>query len=330
MATIQNRGPAQWRVQVRRKGWPVQTETFETKKEAQDWATKVEAGMVEGTFVDLSEVKKTTLYDVLDRFKREITPTHKGWLAEQYRISMLMRHPIALRILASLRAVDFANYRDERLKQVSPATVRHELMVFSMVLNHCRKEWSMPVQNFILDIKKPAVSNERKRRLVNDEESRLLTAIDEVGSGDLRLAVVLAIETGMRRSEVFGLTWGNVDLSNQIIRLGNTKNGDARTVPLTVAAEAALRTHPRALHTPRIFSFKRADDITNGLIRACKQAGITDLRVHDLRHEAASRFANKMQVHTLAKVMGWRTIQMAMRYYQPSDLELVQAVRAAA
>ena len=50
---------------------------------------------------------------------------------------------------------------------------------------------------------------------------------------------------------------------------------------------------------------------------------------HDLRHETASRFAPRMTAQTLAKVMGWKTIQMAMRYYNPTDSELVEVVRRA-
>lgn len=329
MATIQNRGPAQWRAQVRRKGWPEQTATFETKKKAQDWATEVEAQMTRGTFVDLSEINQTTLGEVLDRYKREVTPAHKGWSAEQYRIGTLAKHPIALRILASLRAVDFSNYRNDRQKQVSPSTVKKELQQFSAILNHCRTEWSMPVQNFIANIKKPSVNNERNRRLVGDEESRLLSTIDEIGDPDLRLAVILAIETGMRRGEISSLTWNAVDLSSQTILLGDTKNGDARMVALSAKAESAMRAHPRMPHSDKVFEFKRPGSITEGLVKTCKRAGVTDLHFHDLRHEAASRLAKKRPVQTLAKVMGWRTIQMAMRYYNPAAEDLVAAVRAA-
>jgi len=65
----------------------------------------------------------------------------------------LEKHPVALRILASLRAVDFSNYRNDRQRQVSPLTVKKELQQFSATLNHCRTEWSLPVQNFISNIK---------------------------------------------------------------------------------------------------------------------------------------------------------------------------------
>ncbi|WP_338405011.1 tyrosine-type recombinase/integrase [Burkholderia multivorans] len=60
---------------------------------------------------------------------------------------------------------------------------------------------------------------------------------------------------------------------------------------------------------------------------ACERAGIDGLRPHDLRHEAASQLAPRMETATLAKVLGWRTLQMAMRYYNPTDEELVHAVR---
>lgn len=64
--------------------------------------------------------------------------------------------------------------------------------------------------------------------------------------------------------------------------------------------------------------------------RACKRAGIEDLRFHDSRHEAACRLAPHMPMATLAKIMCWKSIQMAMRYYNPTDAELVEASRVAA
>lgn len=328
MATIQKRGPFQWRAQIRRKGWPLQSETFETRKAAEDWATDIESQMRRGTFVDRGEIERTTFGEVLARYQREVSPHHKGWRQEVSRLTRMQTLPLAQLTLARLRSADFAQYRDARGQAVAPATVKQELLLFSAVLNTCRLDWSLPVENFIQALRKPAVNNQRNRRLGGEEEMRLLSTIDEMGLPHLRLAVVLALETGMRRGEIAPLTWQHVNFADKTILLQDTKNSEARIVPLTGPAEAALRAYPRRLHSAQILGC-RANALTGGMARASKRAQIVDLRFHDLRHEAASRFAKKMTVQTLAKVMGWKTLQMAMRYYNPTSEDLVAAVRAA-
>jgi integrase len=144
----------------------------------------------------------------------------------------------------------------------------------------------------------------------------------------LEACIHLALETGMRAGEILNLTWDQVDLDQCCLRLDKTKNGSRRTVGLTHEAVEVLQKLPRtgaAVITN--------DYDTSGLDRAFasarKAAGIKNLHYHDLRHEVASQFAPTMQVQDLAKVMDWKAIQMAMRYYNPTDAEIVALVRRA-
>jgi hypothetical protein len=118
-----------WQVIVRRKGHPSQTKTFRTKKEAELWAATVESALGHGTFVDHREAEKTTLATLLDRYRREITPQKRGEMAEISKLRVIERHPIAKRNVAGITGSDLADYRDDRLKEVSPGTVNRELNV---------------------------------------------------------------------------------------------------------------------------------------------------------------------------------------------------------
>ncbi len=330
MASINKRGPHQFQAQVRRKGYNTQTRTFETKREADAWATSVESEMNRGVFVDRSEAERTTFGEALDRYASEVTSEKRGWETEMHRIRALKKHPLAARSLASLRAVDFAKYRDERLKECSPATVKRELVIISHVFSTARKDWSLPVENPITDIRKPRAAKHRERRLLADEQARLLAAAEESKAATLAFCITLAYETGMRAGELVKLQWHQIDLPNRVIHLDITKNGDSRVVPLSEAAAAAIQALPRQIHGGRLTSFYDSRGLSAAFRRACERAGIQGLRFHDLRHEAASRLAPHMSAATLAKVMGWKTIQMAMRYYNPTAAELVAAVQAAA
>jgi integrase len=232
--------------------------------------------------------------------------------------------------MASLRGVDFAKYCDDRLKDCNPATVRRELVVISHLFNTARKLWLLPIDNPVAAISKPPAGRHRERRLSDDEERQLLAAAAESKAPTLGFCITLALETGMRAGEIVSLSWEQVDLANSVIRLDMTKNGERRVVPLTEAAVAAIRGLPRPILGGRVTSFYDSRGLSAAFRRACERAGISGLRFHDLRHEAASRFARRMPVATLAKVMGWKTIQMAMCYYNPTPAELVAAVRAAA
>lgn len=330
MASIIKRGPYQFQAQIRRKGFNPVTKTFESRRDAEDWAKTIESEMRRGVFIDRSESERTTVLELLERYEREVTPEKRGSVAELSRLRRLKAHELSQRIVATLRSSDFAAYRDERLKEATPKTVQHELSLFSAVFNVAKRDWSLPLVNPIEGIRKPKLPRGRDRRLIGDEEQRLLAAARRSRAASLELCVILAIETGMRRGEIAGLTWDQIDVHSHIIRLDVTKNGDSRVVPLSVAAELAIRKFPRPLQGGRLTTFHDSNGLGDAFERACQRAGIEGLTFHDLRHEAASRMAKTMPAPTLAKVFGWRTLQMAMRYYNPTAAELVAAVRAVA
>ncbi|MEM5338722.1 site-specific integrase [Paraburkholderia azotifigens] len=329
MASITKRGPYQFQAQVRRKGYPTQNKTFETRKEALDWATGVEAQMTNGTFIDRSELERTTFGDLLERYEKDETPHKRGWETELVRIRALKKHPLAARFLSTLRKTDFANYRDERLKTCCAETVRRELVIISAVFTTAKELWEIPLESPLAGVRWPTRGQHRERRLEGDEEARLLEAASQSRTPALRLCIILAIETGMRSGEMVNLRWEQIDLRKSIIRLDKTKNGDARTVPLSARAEAAIRELTQQA-SGRLTTFHDARGLRKAFKLACERAGISGLRPHDLRHEAASQLAPRMETATLAKVLGWKTLQMAMRYYNPTDEELVRAVRAPA
>ena len=108
MATFRKRGPYQWQAQVRKKGQPSQTKTFETRAAAEQWAREVEYEMDRGIFLSRAEAESTTLGELLARYLREVTPLKRGAAPEAARIRALLRQPFAQRIVAGVRGVDIA------------------------------------------------------------------------------------------------------------------------------------------------------------------------------------------------------------------------------
>lgn len=112
MATIRNRGEYQWEAQIRRKGYPAQRKTFETKADAQAWARMIESEMDRGVLICRAEAERTLFSQLIDRYISEVAPKHKGAYSEIKRLEALKRNPLATRIVATLTSSDFARYCD--------------------------------------------------------------------------------------------------------------------------------------------------------------------------------------------------------------------------
>ena len=174
MASITKRGQFQFQAIVRRKGYPTQTKTFESKRDAEDWSKSVESEMRKGLFLDRSEAERMTLGELLERYESEVTVSKRGFREEQSRIGALKRHPLAARFLATLKSSDIAAYRDERKQVVKPKTVHLELSLLSAVFNVAKDDWSIPVDNPVSSVRKPKLPNGRTRRPTAEEEFKLL------------------------------------------------------------------------------------------------------------------------------------------------------------
>lgn len=161
--------------------------------------------------------------------------------------------------------------------------------------------------NPVLAVRKPAPGKARDRRLLPDEEKRLLGECAPV----LKAIILFALETGMWRGEIQKLRWKDVELIKCTAQLLDTKNREDRTIPLSSRAIAVLKGLPRNING-KLFP---GTDISHSFTAACKRAAIKDLRFHDLRHEATSRFfekgLNPMQV---SAITGHKTLQMLKRY----------------
>lgn len=353
-----------WQVKVRRvKNGQVTntTKSFTKRRDAEMWAHGIESEVSRGAFVSREEAESTTLAEALQRYHREVTPRKRGAEREAYRITYLLEHVIAKRSLAAVRGSDVALLRDDRAARgLAASTIVKELALLSHLFEIARKEWGIEVVNPVKNISKPKVDNARERRLTPNEERYLLAALDDPGdavrtkTGDRRntstpLVVRFAIETAARQSEILSLDWADVDLERAVCRLrgvggGVTKNDEKyRDIPLSRAAVSLLRGDGEVvkLRRGKVFqttasaikqSFTRAVARGRRLYRAdCEKAGqapengfLVDLTFHDLRHEAISRLAEKLQMHELMKVSGHKDSRMLARYYHPRAEDLAK------
>jgi integrase len=312
MASITKRGPAQYQAMVRRKGYPRTIKTFETKFDAEAWARQVEGEMDRGIFVSRVEAEKTTLGEALNRYLEVYVPRLAQERRERARVRFLQRRALASRFLASIRGRDVADFIQERTAEgVGANTIRLDLATISRVFAIAATDWGMEsLSNPVRKVNKPKAPSGRTRRLEGDEESRLL----DTCTLPFKRVVRFALETAMRREEISSLIWANVDLKNRSVFLPKTKNGEARTVPLSPTAISIL-IEIDGEHAGSVFGMSY-DAIGQAMQKARKAADIENLTFHDLRHEATSRlFENTdLDVMEIKFITGHRSMQMLARY----------------
>jgi integrase len=339
MATITKTPSGTWKALIRRQGWPTAAKNFRTKRDAQDWARRIEDEMVRGVYIQRSASEQTSLSHALERYLKEVTPHKKPatQTAEKLRAAQLQKS-LGRYALAAITPTIVAEYRDSRLAdQKSASTVRLELALLGHLFTVAIKEWGLGLtMNPVSLIRRPSPGKGRTRRLSKAEEQKLLAECDAHSNPMLGWIVRIALYTGMRRGEILSLTPDQVDLSRRIIRLNETKNGSARTVPLSKEAvsvfEAALNNPVRPETTDLIFFGEPGADgirrpyTTNRVwSMALERSGITDFRFHDLRHEAVSRLVEKgFSDQEVASISGHKSMQMLKRYTHLRAEDLVK------
>ena len=312
MGCVRKRGKS-WNAQVRVSGWRSFTKSFSKKSDAVIWIKELEYKLRSAPLPDVIIDSKVTLNELLLKYAEEVFPTHKGCKSEICRLKSIGRRWIGELDTRYLTKQHFIQYRDDRLKVVSGGSVKSELSLIKRVMDTAVKKWEYGIPyNPIYQIEFPKGSNARTRRLIGDEKERLLTASSLQRNIFITPIIEFAIETGMRRSEILKLRWCDVDLENGFASLYDTKNGEDRRVPLTRRCIEVLQTVPRTHE--QVFPIS-ATCLRLAWNRARNKAGITDLRFHDLRHEAVSRFFEMgMSVPEVALISGHKDVRQLFRY----------------
>ena len=328
---VSSKGVTSFLVQVRLKGYPPQTATFERLTDAKRWAASTESAIREGRHFKTAAAKRTTLADVIDRYLLESVPQKSASQQENQKDHLAFwRERLGDYALADITSDKIIDLRNELArgktphgKQRQPSTVNHYTNTLSHVFTMAAK-WQLTDTNPLRLVDKLKEPRGRVRWLDDDERKRLL---DECRKRpDLYTVVVLALSTGARRMEIWGLHWKDVDLNRGLITFHETKNGERRSVPLQSHALELMRERARVRRIDSDLVFpspknpQKPFDFKRPFEQALKAAEIDDFRFHDLRHSAASYLAmSGASLAEIAEVLGHKTLQMVKRYSHLSE-----------
>jgi len=205
---------------------------------------------------------------------------------------------------------DIEKFKMERAKTVSSSTVARELATVKHFFTKAER-WGKTRVDPARKVKKPGQAPGRVRYLLKEEIKKLL---DACTLAYLRLFVIIALNTGMRKGEILGLTWEDIDYENALIHLADSKSGERADIIMNSTVVNALKGYQDkpAARDEKIFKY---EDIKKSFTGALQRAGIRNFRIHDLRHCFASHLAmNGTPLPTLMELMRHKTIHMTLRY----------------
>lgn len=306
-----------WRAIVHRRRYKIyKSKSFKRKFDAEIWARKIEQEIDAGIYRDRSEAETTTLETLMLRYLIDVSSEKKGINQERYRMKVLLKDPLAGKIISTIQGKDIHNFIARRSRKVSVNTVNRDLNLLGHIFTVAMKDWSIPlIYNPVQMVRRPkSNSRGRDRRLANDEEHLLLSACDSCRDPWLKSAIIMAIETAMRRGELAELRWEHVNAKQHHLLVSDSKNDTPRVIPLSKRATETLLSLPRSLDG-RVFQVASANAISMKFKRLCNDIGIEGLRFHDLRHEATSRlFEKNLSIMEVAHITGHKTLGMLKRY----------------
>lgn len=326
MASIRKRN-GKFQARIHKRGYGYLSKSFFTRADALKWARQWEVDLERRGLVKQVPV----LSHLLNRYGDEITPRKKSARSEKYILQAWRCSTISKQRADLITVTELAEWRDERTTAgILGSTIRNHLNTLSAVYRHAASEWGYQhLENPVARLKRPPPGQPRTRRVSENEITRIKSASE---SPYLAALIDLAIETGMRLSELVSLRWNNIDLDARTAFLPDTKNGHPRTVPLSLRAALTLRELRQGV-------VQRQDGalfpvtphaVTVAFRRACRRVQKTsegslavNLRFHDLRHEAVSRlFERGLNPMEVAAISGHRSMQMLARYthISPSSL----------
>jgi len=307
---------------------------FSTKKEAQEYLGNRLQEIREGKFFPNRRIKPVQIEELIEDYLNRFQG--KGVVTERMHMNTIRNHFVG-KLVSQITVYDVETFLAHRrgvptIKGTprSAATCNRELGALKRLINKAIA-WGMAVSNPVLSVKPLREEMGRMRFLSLEEAGRLM----ECASHHLRPIIATALCTGMRRGEIMGMRWQDIDLRNRTIFVPHTKNGHSRYVPISDSLFNVLSNLPGHKGIDYLFAGepkigkkgKHFNDVRTSFENACTLAGIENFRFHDLRHTAASHMAMVgIPLKIIGEVLGHRSIEMTERYAHLSPGVLRNAV----
>jgi integrase len=226
--------------------------------------------------------------------------------------------------LRQITAEMVENYKMLRSESVTNSTINRDIATIKRLYSLMSDEWKLLNYNPVRSVAKLSENPSRIRFLTHDEETALLAACESSSSRWLRLGVMIALNTGLRKETITSLMFSEIDFQARFIR-AKTKGGKSTNVPMNDIIYKELWEYceeqkSRKIVSPYLFPSQTSSmkpiraDIHDSFDRACKKAGIENFRFHDLRHTFARKFYKRTHDwKALSQILNHSDVSVTMR-----------------
>jgi len=297
-----------------------------SKTLAENVLRKRKVEIAENKYLDIRRDQKIKFEDFADEYlELHSKPNNKSWVKSDLQNIKALKLYFTGKNLYEITPLLVDKFKTHRIKEVAPATVNRNLACLKSMFNKAI-EWGKAKENPVKKIKLFKENNKRLRYLEKEEIAKLLASCN----GRVKPIVVVALNTGMRRGEILGLKWKDLDFRRNLIYLYNTKNGEKREVPMNEQVKTALIRVGKHPESPYVFCKANAEpckDIRKSFFTALKKAGIIGFRFHDMRHTFASHLVmSGIDLNTVRDLLGHKSLEMTLRYAHLSPNHKQRAV----
>jgi len=323
--TVSKNGRRHWDLRFRVRGrkaavrigeWPAIT-TSEARKRGNELKARVALGGDPRADKEAARAMPTVA-EFAEQYLSHARRTIKTARDTEQRLRVHVLPTLGKRLLDEVKRGDIERLHAVWLDTMSPASANRVLASVKALFTHATR-MELLVRSPAQGVRNHKENNARTRCLSGEELQRYLAAVAEEPNASLRCYLRMLLATGMRRSEALGALWENVNLEHRTLMLPNTKAGKARTVLLNDAAMAVLAEVPRVPGNPFVFpGWKAGTHLAEPKFaheRACRKAGIVNLKIHDLRHSFASLAVSAgTSIYVVQSLLGHASTQMTQRY----------------
>ena len=311
IAKIKTASGFKYKAIIKKAGKPIKSKTFTRKGDARTWASRIEADIEMMDALGYAGAGLTLL---------ELSPEYLAQWHNKDKSNQIQRVNYWVDSLGKHKLVDLtARIIKAQLKKLddkAPATSNRYKAVLASMLHYAVVEGYI-LLNPVASIPDKPLNNKVERFLSDTERSALMDACKESTWGLMHLLVMMAVTTGMRKSELVNLRWSDIDFEGCTAFVRTSKNGEPRILPLTnsVMTELARFDKDNGLLFASLIKPEKPFCFTKLWYRALRDSNIEDFRFHDLRHTTASYLAqNGASLLEIADVLGHKQIEVTKRY----------------
>ncbi len=314
-----------WYIDYHVKGERVRELVSPSRKFAEDVLAKRKTQIKEGKFFETNRKEVHTLQEIANDFLEYSRNNKRSYDRDLGIVSTLISF-FGDRKLEEITPISIEQFKGKRLDDGrKPGTVNRELAALKCMFNWAIKNEKTSV-NPMKKVRMMQENNTRLRYLSREESQKLLEHCTE----QIRPIVITALLTGMRRGEILGLKWEDVNPGQGIIALKHTKSGKTRYIPISSELMKVLDRCRSTSDGEHVFCnsdrlpYKYIDSLFQNIV---KRSGIKDFHFHDLRHTAASYLVMAgVDLVTVKEILGHATLDMTLRYSHLSPVHKKDAV----